>query len=493
MVLLKKEALSFLFHNINPRQTVLKNTLWLFIAEGFSRILTLFLLIYIARVFGAEEYGKFTFALSFVYLLSMFSDLGISSVVTRELTQKKEAEKDFSAIVSLKILLLATTGVLTFVGSFFIIASPEIRILIWILAIYNAVNVYFEIFYVFLRARERMEYESLAKLFHAILIVGFGFFVLFHIPSVKNMSFAYLSATFTTLIFLVWFFHRHIYRLQIVFRPKIWKRILSLSWPLALSGLFIVIHNQIDSVMMGFFGQITQTGWYNAAYKIIGITLIPMALISQAFYPVLSKSFAESQERFQRIWNHQMEAMIIIAVPMMTGGIYLARKIIGGVYGAEFLPATLAFQLLVIMGGILFISDPLQKALIVSHQQNKIFWCTLSGTLMNVILNVIIIPRYSLYGAAITAIASGAVIFFLLLFSVIHHTSVNPVNRKLIENVLVVFPSSALMYGIISHPLTNNFRFGFLIFLGAAVYFISLFSLRFWVKKVPRLSYRKNV
>ena len=58
-------------------------------------------------------------------------------------------------------------------------------------------------------------------------------------------------------------------------QKTIWQKFLKMSWPLALTGLFGVLYTYIDSVMMGYFGQITETGWYNAAYKLIFVSLIP--------------------------------------------------------------------------------------------------------------------------------------------------------------------------------------------------------------------------
>ena len=75
---------SFFLDNINLKQTILKNTFWLVMAEIIIRILKLVLVIYVARILGATEYGKFTFALSFAMLFVALSDLGLSPITVRE-------------------------------------------------------------------------------------------------------------------------------------------------------------------------------------------------------------------------------------------------------------------------------------------------------------------------------------------------------------------------------------------------------------------------
>ena len=67
---------TLLFDNQTVKQTIFKNTFWLATAIGASKFLKFILFIYVARILGATEYGKFTFALAFVGLFVIFSDLG---------------------------------------------------------------------------------------------------------------------------------------------------------------------------------------------------------------------------------------------------------------------------------------------------------------------------------------------------------------------------------------------------------------------------------
>lgn len=472
------DAKSILFNNITVKQTIFKNTFWLAITTGISRLLTLVLLIYVARILGATDFGVFTFALAFVYLLSIFSDLGLSQITTREFSREKEREKEFSAILSLKILLVLGTIILTFIASFFITPNPIIRGIIWILVIYNSVNCFFEIIYAFLRARQKMEYEAFAKILQAILITTFGFFVILNFPSVENLSYSYLFASLVLLTPILLFFHFKIYRLSLSWNKVIWQRFLSMSWPLALVMIFSAIHNYIDSTMMGYFGQITQTGWYNAASKIVRVTLIPAALISQSFYPALSIAFKESEEKLQKIWNYHTETLILLAVPLMIGGIVLAPRIIDFIYDPSFTPSILAFQILIIMAGIIFLYYPFSQVLIASNQQKKVFWAVFYGVIVNVILNLILIPKFSLYGAAVATVITNLLIFFLLFKFTLKFTSISPFNLRFLLTLIGVGFSGTVMYFVISQPAIYSLNIVLLILVGAGIYLVCLFGYR---------------
>jgi len=404
---------STLFDNKTVKQTIFKNTFWLVVTDGIGKLLKLTLFIYVARILGATEYGKFTFAFAFVYLFAVFADLGIGEIATREFATNKKKEKEFLSIFSFKILLNLGTLILVFLGSFFITSDPEIQKLIWILVIYLLIDSFIHLFSCFFRARQQMQYEALAKIIQALVLTGAGFFMLFNFPSVEGLSYSYLFAGFIALIFLLLIFLFKAFPLKVEWNKIIWKRYLTMSWPLALTGALAMIYSQIDSVMMGYWSQITETGWYNASYRLVGAVLVINSFISLSFYPVLSKYFKESKEMLQKIWSYQMEIMIFLAIPIMVGGIFFAPQIINFIYGSSFSPAILVFQILMVMCGISFLQSPFNRVLIAANQQKKLFWAILSGTIINVILNLILIPKFSLNGAAAATVFTWLVFLFI--------------------------------------------------------------------------------
>jgi len=465
---------SFFLKNPGTKQTIAKNTFWLALAEGITRLLKLFLIIYVARILGATEYGKFTFALAFVSLFAVFSDFGVSQITTREFARDKEKEKQFPNILSLKLVLGLGALILVCFGSFFVTPDPLVRRIICILGLYIVISNILELIYAFFRARQRMEYEAWAKILQAVIITGAGLFVVFKFPSVQHLSLAYLFSVLITLFSLSLFLHFKIYRLRLTFNTNIWRNVLAMSWPLALAGVFGMIYSQTDSVMMGCWGQITQVGWYNAAYKITRATLIPATLISISFFPVLSKLFKESKEKLQNTWNYYVKTMIFLAMPLVVGGITLAPKIISFVYGASYLPSIFAFQILIIMAGITFFCYPLNQALIISNQQRKLFWITFSGAILNIGLNLILIPRYSLYGAAFATVVTLFLIFFLLYKFTSKFTLIRPFNLKFLLSFLSAGLSSIIMYLAIRYPIIYNLNIIFSVPIGALVYLVSL-------------------
>jgi len=160
--------------------------------------------------------------------------------------------------------------------------------------------------------------------------------------------------------------------------------------------------------------------------------------ISMSFYPALSKCFKESKESLQRVWNYQMETMILLFIPVVAGGIILAPWVIEIVYNDTYLPAILAFQLLMIMAGICFLQSPFNHILIATDQQKKLFKATACGAIMNVVLNLVLIPKFSLYGAAASTVITWLVLLFVCFYFTRRYTPVDPFKFKflIIKNII---------------------------------------------------------
>jgi len=465
------------FRNLGARQTVLKNTFWLAFAEGISRLLELILIVYIIRILGVVEYGKFSFALAFVSIFVAFSDFGLSDIVTREISGDKEVEKDYPAILSLKIILSLATLILILFSSLFVTIDPSIRLIIFILGSYALINDFFFIFYAFLRARQKMEYEAGIKISRVIILVPAILFILLKFPSVYNVSYGYLFASLLSLVTVFLFFYLKIQLLKLNFNKIIWEKFFKLSWPLGLAGIFGMIFISIDSVIMGYFGQIAQTGYYNASRKIIGSIALPSTFIFMSFYPLLSKLFKKSKEELKRAWDYYMELMIILSVPVAVGGFVLAPKIINFIFGLDFTSSILAFQILIFIAGINFLYSSYVLILIVSGQQKKYLWINLMGAATNIVLNFILIPRYSLYGASVSAVITYVVLFILGLEFSRRFTPIVPFNIRFLKILIMAALSAAIMILIITYPPVYRLNVIYVVFLGILIYFFVLFLL----------------
>ena len=475
------EIKSLFFDNLTIGQTIFKNTFWLALGEGISKLLRAALLIYAARALGAEEYGEFSFALAFIGLFAIFSALGLPRIVVRELSRDKEKEKELPSIMSLRAFMGFTALAMAVAGSFFVAQDSAIRQLIWILAVYSFFDSFCGFINLFFQARQKMEYESGSKILQAVFTIIFGFGAIFFFPSVKSLSYGYLFASLVSLVSILLFFHFRFHQLRFNLNKNVWKQYLLMSWPLALAGAFAAIYGQMDSVMMGYWGLMQETGWYNAAYRVLGAVFIPFGLISTSFFPALSRAFKGSKDELQKTWNFQMGITIASALPLVAGGIILAPKIIDFVYGPAYVSSALAFQILIIMFSALFFYNPFYQALLVHDQQKKFFWVSLLAAAINFFLNLILIPKFSLYGAAAASVVTAFSALFLYVLLAWRFTSIKIFNLNFLLTAGLSVFSTLIMYFVISRPFIYNFSVLISITIGSLVYLFVFFGLKFSV------------
>ncbi|MSU54268.1 MAG: flippase [Candidatus Staskawiczbacteria bacterium] len=468
---MKLNIKSLFLENIGTRQTIFKNTFWLIIAEVFSRFLEIILVIYIVRVLGAAEFGKFAFAMAVASMFVSFSGLGLSEIVTREIAYNQDAEKEYPAVLSFKIILGIGIFFLAIAASFFITQDPLIRLIIMALTVFYFFNDIFSIIYAFLRAHQKMEYEAGFKTARSLILIMVVSLVIFKAPSIQNISYGYTVANFLALIAVLVFFHTRFYPLKLSFDGPIWRKFFQLSWPLGLAAIFGAIFINIDSVIMGYLGQTMQNGWYGAARKAVGIIIIPATLVFMSFYPMASKLFKESGKALQKMWDYYMALMIILAFPIIAGGFVMAPKLMSLLYGPGFEPSIPLFQMLIFIAGINFIYYPYALILIVSGQQKKYLFGHAMGAVVNVVLNIILIPRYGPHGAAISAVVT----YIILLLSVVtlsrYTTPISIFSRQLCILLSITMLSSLIMFAIVNQLLIYNANIFYLVSIGTLTYF----------------------
>ena len=201
-----KKLKNFLFENINNKQTAIKNTVWLTLSEIVGRLLKMILIIYMARKLGTSGWGIFSYAISIGSLLMIFSDIGISDLITREVAQKKEEyEKFISTALFLKMIILLISSVIMIFVSPFVSSIPEANKLFLIIAIILFFDSLTNVGLALNRALEKMEREVIIKTISNTIVLILGITLLNINPTSRSIAIAYAigSAMSFFLIFFI--------------------------------------------------------------------------------------------------------------------------------------------------------------------------------------------------------------------------------------------------------------------------------------------------
>ncbi len=466
-----------LFKNTGVHQTIAKNTFWLFLTQIISSLLQFALLIFAIRILGALEYGKFTFAFSFVSIIVIFADLGIMDASIKELAQSDDKEKEFSEFLTLNVILTAFALIIMLSGSFLVTSNHIIQKTIWVLSLFILITSFFRIFYSFLRSIEKMEYEAAVKVTQSIVIFFISVSALLYFKSALGLAYGYLFANLVMLVAFLLFFHFYFQPLKLGMAKHAFK-LLKTSWPLLVSFTGTWLYISTIPVVLGSLNLIKESGWYGAANQLALAALLPTTLIVGSFYPAMSKFFISSKANFNKILNSLMIVMIFLAVPMLFGGVTLAPKIITAFYGAEFLPSIVILQALIFVTAINLINYPFSLALVVSNQQTKNFLIIFIGEIINIAVSIILIYHYGLLGAVVSIVISSLLALFLTIAVSEYSQHIIPslFTMDLLKALMVSCFAGFLMYLVIRYPFIYNLNIFISVLIGCIMYSLVLHS-----------------
>jgi len=323
-------------------------------------------------------------------------------------------------------------------------------------------------FYSIFQAYEKMEYQSLGQILSSVLMLSGVLFVISQGFSVIGIASLYFIIN---LIILMYSFAVCTWKFA---KPKIevdwlfWKPTIKEALPFGLTGTFIIIYLWIDSVMLSLMKGNEVVGWYGAAYRLVLVLLFIPATFNSAVFPLMSRFYVSSKNSLKFMFEKHFKYMLIIGFPIGIGITLLADRIILLIFGAEYVPSVIALKILIWAVVLIFARTAFERVLEAANRQIIVTEVFGVCALLNVILNLILIPKYSYIGAAVaTLITDFAVFALIFVWSLKIGYSIS--NKQLVEVISKVIAASLLMGIFIEYFRDQNLFI--LVFTATIIYF----------------------
>ena len=456
---------------MNTVQRIAKNTGVLLISQIASYIIGFFFIVYTARYLGAEGFGILSFALAFTGIFGVFSDLGLSTLTVREVARDKSlASKYLGNIAVMKIILVVITFVLIAL-TINLLGYPEQTIkVVYLVALSVIFASFSQMFYSIFQAYEKMEYQSVGQILSSALMLTGALFAIFRGLNVVGFASIYFLVSALVLgygfVVCVWKFV--LLKTEIDF--SFWKSTINKALPFGLSSIFVIIYFYIDTVMLSLMKGDAVVGWYSASYRLVYILLfIPSAYFSSV-YPIMSRFYKTSEGSLKFGYEHSFRYMMIMVFPIGIGVTLLADKIILLIYGSEFAPSIIALQILI---WAVFCSYMSHAPMYFLYSINKqiiytkvVFLCMI----LNIIFNLLLIPKMSYIGASIATVITEFIAFLLLFGYAKAHQLGTPVSYKFITKLTIC----TISIGLFIIYLNDLIGLGLTILGSIVVYLFSL-------------------
>src|SRR3989344_3747213 len=339
--------LDWLFKNQSSGQTIAKNAVWLFSGQMIGRLLRAVVVIYAARVLGAASWGAFSYALGIAAFLTIFSDIGINALITKEASRNPELKERYlstALFTKLGLLVFFVAGVIIFFP--YLTKIEEASAIMPILIFVFAFDTLRDLGSAVSRALEKMQIEAGINIFtnFAIAVLGLAFLIVQ--PTSYSLSFAYAIGSALGLVAIFWVLKDHFKNLFKNFRKELIGRILATAWPFGLMGIMAAIILNTDIIMLGWLRSAEEVGYYSAAQKPTLLLYVLPTLLATSIFPLMARLAKTNPAAVKTLLNKYVGLVLKFAFPIAIIGLFFAAPIINLLFGSEYAPSVSTFRIL---------------------------------------------------------------------------------------------------------------------------------------------------
>jgi O-antigen/teichoic acid export membrane protein len=393
--------------------SVTRNTLSLLIGSIAQKAIAFGYFALVARFLGVADTGKYFFALSWTLIFSVVTDLGLTSVLIREVAKKPEGTaRHLGQVMTMKLPLVVLAGISAIVGAYLTgVRGLTLGLISFgtLVLMLDAVSL---TFYGVLRGHHLLKYESLGLVVGQSLTLVLGATVLLlHLPMILLMPALIAGSLWNAgaSVFFVW--RRLGVKPRFGFDRAFAWTLAKTALPFALAGGFVKIYTSADVILLNRFGGDVAAGLYSVPYKLtFAFQFIPMAFTA-ALYPAMSHAFVTDERRLGGLFAKAQAYLMLIVAPVVAGMMALAPELVRLVYGKAFAASALPLQLLIPVLVFIFLDFPVGSMLnACNHQvtQTKLMG---AATLVSVIINLTLIPTYGVMAAVVASLCSHAILY----------------------------------------------------------------------------------
>lgn len=423
--------------------SAIKNTFWLVGEKIFTMAIVLLVSVFVARYLGVESFGLLSYLLAIIALLTPLSSLGLNAIITRELVTKKQSEVVImSTAVAFRLFGGFCAAAILILALFFDVFT-RLNAISWGVLLLAFANVFvaFHVIDFWFQAKVQSKYVVKMRLVSVVFI------------SISKLLLVYFEASFSLFIWVsaVESLFVSLGFITIYFRRKAGLSWTGVNWQygltllkqskwLILSGLASIIYLKIDQVMLTEMVSAKENGVYAVASRISEVWyFFPIALVA-SFFPSLLKSkeanYEQYQKKLQRLCDFLFCGALLIAILIS----FVSDHLIIFLYGEEYAGAGVILALHIWAGLFVFMRALLSKWLLA---EDLVFFSLVThgvGAIINVALNLWLIPLYQGEGAAIATVVSYAFASYIVLF---FHSSTWPMAKVMTKSL---FPPSRIIF-----------------------------------------------
>jgi O-antigen/teichoic acid export membrane protein len=451
----------------------LRNTVLILSARVVSRLIALVTVLATASTLQAARFGVFNTVVTVTALVApVFLDLGFNVLYQREGARRpSEIERYLQNLMSAR-LVLAVIALPVLAVSLYFLNLTSLLIPGYVLMVLTS---YANLLRYTLYALQRLGFEAIAIVLESLLLLGLTLIGVFNHQGPAYFLWAYVAMyAFDCIFFTVLLRALKIARFRWRFEPELLRQWFWMGLPFAVTFVLTTLYWKVDVPLLKLFRNSAEVGWYSLAYKPFeALLFVPISMLGVVL-PVLAVYQRSSPERLRDVVAMFFKALLMLGWPLSVGVVVLAYPL-AGLWSGFYPQAIPALQILALAYAFAFVNNAFIGALTVIDRQATYAKAAGASLLVNLGLNLVLIPPFGYIAAAWTTVATEMVLVGAGWWLTVRHLGKLHLPAASWRPVL-----AGLVMGVVLYPFRDMRGDAVLlvVLLGIAVYAAAVILLR---------------
>ena len=360
---------------------------------------------YFAHALGTATYGMYALFLAYLGVFNLIGDGGIGGAAVKRISEGKEPDEYFSAFCMLRVALLTLSLTAVIALRPLLIDLEESGMLFWlflalIIAVFPSIisNSVYGTGMVGINQTAGM-LNNITRVMFQIVAVFFGF-------SAAGLAGGFIAGMVAGGLFCLPFLKLHLTRFS--FRHI--KNLFTFSFWIFLSGSGAIVFSYADTILVGHFLSAADVGIYRIAFQFTTAATFTTFALTPTLYPKISRWHADSS--LNHVTNSLSRAFtysLLLAIPVAIGGWILGDRLLYFFYGAGFAEGAGVLSILLLVQIVNVFMFLLTMTLNAIDRPRESFYATGTAALVNIALDLALIPILGIEGAAIATLVTMVV------------------------------------------------------------------------------------
>lgn len=434
------------------------------ISRGLTVLLGLITIGVLTRSLGTAGYGQYATIFAVLGFVGTLVDLGMYLVITRRIGAGEDPSRVVSAVLGLRLV--------SFVGIVIVVALADLvlpydsivkagillgTISVLGITLNQALGGLFQ-------AKQRMDQFVVGDVLGRAVTLGLLIWFLAVGWGLLGAVWAVIFGYAGNLAVTYWFAKRYA-KIRFSFERGLWEEIIREAIPVGILIIFGIIYLRIDLVIISLFRSASDVGIYGVAEKVAEILATAPLIIMAAMLPMLSRAVAYGDTAKLRVAAHQIfQAMVLLGLGLAVGLAFVSNEAARLIGGADFAASGLPLAIVGVAAGLGFFTAFFSHLMIAYGKQRQLAFATGAVALLNIILNLLLVPRLGYLASAWITVLSEAMIVIWYAAVTRRATGYYPVARNVERVGLALLGMAVVLW------LTGSLEVLLRIVLAAAVY-----------------------